>query len=337
MSNDRPRLGAILTRWEIILLYFLAAVIVLNGVLSPYFLNVTNILFSTFNFTEKAIMALPMMFIIICADIDISVASIVALSSVFMGMAAARGVATPVLVLIGLGAGLALGVLNGLLITRLEIPAIAVTIGGLTLYRGIAYAILGNRAYTLYPAPFAFFGQGYVFGKVFPFELLVFIVLAVLFWLVLHRTVYGRHLYAIGNNPVAARFSGINVQGIRFANFALMGLLSGLASVLFTSRIGSTRPDIASGWELQVITTVVLGGVSIFGGSGNIFGVLIGIFLLGFVRFGLGLINIPGQVSDIVTGFLLIVAILVPASLQRSRTRRLLRQEQSAGASPAER
>jgi rhamnose transport system permease protein len=330
MKKDRPGLGSILTRWEIILLYFLIAVVILNGILSPYFLNVTNILFSTFNFTEKAIMALPMMFIIICADIDISVASIVALSSVFMGMAAAREVATPVLVLIGLGVGLALGILNGLLITRLAIPSIAVTIGGLTLYRGIAYVILGNRAYTYYPPSFAYFGQGYVLAGVFPFELLIFIVLAALYGVVLHRTTYGRRLFAIGNNPVAARFSGINVNGIRLLNFAIMGLLSGLASVLFTSRIGSTRPDIASGWELQVITTVVLGGVSIFGGSGNIFGVLIGIFLLGFVRFGLGLINIPTQVSDIVTGFLLIVAIMVPAMLQRSRERQLLRQQQEA-------
>ncbi len=323
--------GAFFIRWETILFILLILVIMSNGILSPYFLNVTNILFSTFNFTEKAIIALPMMFLIICADIDISVASIAALVSVLMGLVSGAGASTPVIVLVGILAGGALGLFNGLIITGLGIPAIAVTIAGLSLYRGIAFAILGDRAYTGYPASFSYFGQGFIGRTPIPFELLLFLVLAVVFGVVLHFTTYGRKLYSIGNNPVAAAFSGVRVGRVRLINFTLSGLASGLASVLLTSRIGSTRPDIASGWEREVITTVVLGGVSIFGGQGNVIGVLIGIFLLGFVQFGLALINLPGQVSNIVTGFLLIIAIMVPGLLSRARERMLVRRQQGLG------
>lgn len=327
---SRERIGALAIRWETILLGFLVVVIIMDSSISPAFLNVPNLLFSTYDFTEKAMMALPMMFIIICADIDISVASVLALSSVFMGMAAAHHLPMPLLVVIGLGTGTVLGMINGLIVTKIGVHSIAVTIGGLTLYRGIAYVILGNRAYTSYPASFAYFGQGSIFGNIFPFELFVFIILAIIFGIVLHRTTYGRNLFAIGNNPVAARFSGINVNGVRFVNFALMGLFSGLAAIFFTSRIGSTRPNIANGWELQVITMVVLGGVDIFGGRGNILGVIVAIFLLGFVRYGLSLVNVPGQVSDIVTGFLLLVAIMIPGMLKRAEDRRRVREQEEA-------
>ena len=325
----RRSVGTTLIRWEPILLALLLVVIAINSTISPHFLNLGNILFSTTNFTEQAIMALSMMFIIIGGDIDISVASNLALCSVFMGMASHAGASTPVLVLIGLGAGGAIGLLNGLIIAGLGIPSIAVTLGGLSFYRGIAYVILGNGVYTNYPKSFSWFGQGYIDrAGLFPFELALFIVLSVVFGVLLHFTTYGRKLFALGNNPVSARFSGIGVNKIRLLNFVFSGITAGLASVLLTSRIGSTRPDIASGWELSVITTVVLGGVSIYGGEGNILGVITGVFLLGFARFGLALVNVASQVADIVTGFLLIVAVLLPGALGRSRNRQLVRLQQ---------
>ncbi len=321
------RLGALGGRWEAILLALLAVVVAGDSALSPHFLNLGNVLLSTFNFTEQAIMALPMIFVIVAGDIDISVASILSLSSVFMGMASAAGASTPVLVLVGIGVGGVLGLVNGLVISGLGIPSIAVTLGGLSLYRGLAYVILGNGVYTGYPRSFAVLGQGTVdAGGIFPLELAIFIVLAAVFGVVLHFTTFGRKLFAVGNNPVAARFSGIRVNRIRLVNFVLTGLASGLASVLLTSRIGSTRPDIASGWELSAITIVVLGGVSIYGGEGNILGVVIAVFLLGFARFGLSLRNVPGQVADIVTGFLLVVAVLLPGGLERRRARALARE-----------
>jgi rhamnose transport system permease protein len=314
--------------WEFILFVIFIVVIIVNSYLSPYFLDLFNILDTTFNFMEKAIVALPMIFVIICGDIDISVAGIIALSSLLMGMASAAGAATGTLVLVGLGTGLAAGFLNGLLITGFGIPAIAVTIGSMSLFRGISYAVLGDQAYTKYPESFAFFGQGYIGNTTIPFELVLFIALAVVFGLLLHRTTFGRKVYTIGNNATTARFSGVPVNRIRWIVFSLSGMMSGLAAILLTSRIGSTRPNIASGWELEIITTVVLGGVAISGGKGNILGVIIGIFLIGFLKFGMGLINVPGKVMNIVIGFLLIFAIMLPGYIHALRNRILMIHQQ---------
>ncbi len=318
----KERIVELLTSWEFLLVLIFIFVIVLNSILSPYFLDLQNILDNTFNFTEKAIIALSMMLVIICADIDISVASIIAIASVFMGYASeVHGAGTTILVVIGVVTGIIAGFINGIIITKLDIPAIGVTIGTMSLYRGIAYVILGDKAYTKYPKDFAFFGQGYIGSTGIPFEFVVFIVLTVVFGIILHRTTIGRKLYAIGNNSTGARFSGINVNRIRLWLFTLNGFLSGVASVFLTSRLGSTRPYIANGWELEIITTVVLGGVSIFGGKGNIFGVIVAIFLLGFLRFGMGLMNIPGTEMNIVIGFLLIVAIMLPNFMAGLRER----------------
>jgi len=319
-SVGTPRWVTVVTSWEMVLGMILVAIFILNTSISPYFLNANNMLDATTSFLETATIALPMMLVIICADIDISVASIISLSSVFMGMGAqVWHLSLFWLPVIGIAVGLIAGLLNGIIITRLNIPSIAVTIGTMSLFRGISYVILGDQAYTKYPAAFEFFGQGYIGSTHIPFELLLFIVLAVLFGFLLHRTPFGRKVFTVGNNPVAARFSGVRVQNIRLAAFALNGLMSGVAAVLLTSRIMSTRPNIADGWELQIITAVVMGGVSILGGKGNIFGVILAIFSLGFLRYGMSLVNIPGTVMNIVTGFLLIFAILLPGVLASAR------------------
>jgi len=309
----------IMWQWEAVLLFVFIMVVIINSNLSPYFLDYTNLMNTTFNFIEKAIIALPMIFVIICGDIDISVASIIALSSVFMGMASRAGVNTFGLVAIGLFTGSAAGFLNGFIITKFGIPAIAVTLGSMSLFRGIAYVILGDKAFTKYPTSFAFFGQGYLGNTMVPFELVLFFILAIIFGIILHKTTMGRKVFAIGNNSIAARFSGIPVNRIRLIIFTATGLCSGLASILLTSRIGSTRPNIAYGWELEIITTVVLGGVAITGGKGNIFGVVISIFIIGFLKFGMGLINVPGKVMNITIGLLLILAIMLPELLRRLR------------------
>jgi rhamnose transport system permease protein len=303
-------------RWEVLLLVLLAVVMLVNSRLSPWFLDYYNLLDSTFNFSEKAIMALSMTLIIVTRDIDLSVASIIALASVFMGLAAQAGAGVPLLVLIGLAAGLLAGFANGAIITRFQIPAIVVTIGTMSLFRGIAYVVLGDTAITSYPAGFSWFGQSYLVWSI-PFEFVLFLVLAAVFGFVLHFTTTGRRIYAIGNNPVAARFSGIPVDRYRLVLFTLNGLMAGLAAVLLTSRIGSTRPNIAAGWELEVITMVVLGGVSIMGGSGTISGVFIAVFVLGMMTFGLSLMNVPGIVMSVFVGVLLIASIAVPILIRR--------------------
>ena len=255
--------------------------------------------------------AFAMALLIVSGEIDLSVASIIALASTAMGAAVQIGADTPTLVVIGLSVGLFAGAFNGFLVTGLGLPSIVVTIGTMSLFRGIAYIVLGDQAYRGYPADFAFFGQGYVFW-VISFELALFALLAIIYGIVLHKTNFGRAVFAIGNNPTGALFSGIRVQRVKFTLFLLTGLMAGVASICLTSRLGSTRPSIAFGWELEVVTMVVLGGVNILGGSGSIPGVVIAAFVMGLVTFGLGLLNVPGIVMSIVIGLLLISVIAIP-------------------------
>lgn len=328
-TSLRERIVETVTKWEFILVILFAGVVVTFSNLSPYFLDYFNLMNTTFNFMEKAIMALPMIFVIMCGDIDISVASILALCSFAMGHAAAQGAGTAELILIGLAAGVACGIFNGLLITGLKIPAIAVTLGSQSLFRGISQAFLEDQAYTDYPESFAYFGQGYVGDSLVPFELALFLVLAAVMGFVLHKTTYGRKVYAIGNSSTAARFSGVPVSRIRFMNMVLNGLFCGIAAVLLTSRIGSTRPNIATGWDMEAITLVVLGGVSISGGKGNIFGVIVAVFLLGYLKFGMGLMNLSAKSMIITTGFLLIAAVLIPEMLNSLKASRKLKKQQA--------
>ena len=300
-----------LKSWETLLLAVAVAIFFANSLASPYFLNAWNLSDATFNFTEKAMIAFAMALLIIAGEIDLSVASIIALASTAMGAAVQAGVGTPGLVAIGLGVGLAAGAFNGFLVTGLGLPSIVVTIGTMSLFRGIAYIVLGDQVYKGYPASFAFFGQGYVWW-VISFELVLFALLAVIYGVLLHKTNFGRAVYAIGNNPTGALFSGIRVARVKFILFLLTGLMAGVAAICLTSRLGSTRPSIAMGWELEVVTMVVLGGVNILGGSGSIPGVVIAAFVMGLVTFGLGLLNVPGIVMSIVIGALLISVIALP-------------------------
>ncbi|MFD1942294.1 ABC transporter permease [Paradevosia shaoguanensis] len=317
---DSPLRSALFS-WEALLILVAIAIFIVNSFASPYFLNAWSLSDLTFNFTEKALIALAMALLIIAGEIDLSVAAIIALASTMMGLALQVGVDTPGLVAIGIATGLVCGAFNGFLVTGLKLPSIVVTIGTMSLFRGLSFIILGDQAFKGYPESFAFFGQGYVWWVV-SFELVLFLVCALLYYFLLHRTNFGRRVFAIGNNPVASRFSGVRVDRIRFTLFCLTGLMSGIASVLLTSRLGSTRPSIAQGWELEVITMVVLGGVNILGGSGSILGVVIAAFIMGLVTFGLGLLNVPGIVMSIFIGALLILVIALPivyGMLKRSR------------------
>ncbi|WP_282062110.1 ABC transporter permease [Roseobacter litoralis] len=297
--------------WETLLLAVAIAIFVVNSFASPYFLNAWNLSDATFNFTEKAMIAFAMALLIIAGEIDLSVASIIALASTAMGLATQYGAGTPELVVIGLSVGLLCGAFNGFFVTILGLPSIVVTIGTMSLFRGISFIILGDDAFRGYPASFSWFGQGYIYW-VFTVEMLLFVIIAVIYGVLLHKTNFGRAVYAIGNNPTAALFSGIRVQRVKFILFLLTGLMSGVAAICLTSRLGSTRPSIATGMELEVVTMVVLGGVNILGGSGSIPGVVIAAFVMGLVTFGLGLLNVPGIVMSIFIGLLLIGVIALP-------------------------
>ena len=301
----------ILVSWPALLLAVAVTVFVVNSFASPYFLTPWTISDATFNFTEKAIIAFAMALVIISGEIDLSVAGILALASTMMGLALQFGADTPVLVLVGLATGLACGMFNGLLVAGLRLPSIVVTIGTMSFFRGLSFIILGDHAFKGYPESFAFFGQGYVWWVV-SFEVVLFAVLAVAFYFLLHHTSFGRRVFSIGNNAVAAHFAGVRVRRIKFILFCLTGLMAGVASVLLTSRLASTRPSIAEGWELEVVTMVVLGGVNILGGSGSIQGVVLAAIIIGLVTFGLGLLNVPGIVVSIFIGALLISVIALP-------------------------
>ena len=300
-----------LKSWEALLALVAVAIFALNAWASPYFLDPWNLSDASFNFTEKAMIAFAMAMLIVAGEIDLSVGAIIALASTVIGLAMAAGASTPVLVALGLGTGVLCGAFNGLLVARFGLPSIVVTIGTMSLFRGISYIVLGDGALTGYPDSFAWFGQGYVFW-VITVEPVIFALAALVFGVLLHRTSFGRMVQAIGNNATAARFSGIRVERVRFILFLLTGLMSGIAAVCLTSRLGSTRPSIASGFELEVVTIVVLGGVSILGGSGSILGVVLAAVVMGLVTFGLGLLNVPGIVMSIVVGALLIAVIALP-------------------------
>lgn len=324
----------LLASWEFLLLIVAILIFMLNTKASPYFLDPWNLSDATFNFTEKAMIAFAMALVIISGEIDLSVASTIALVSTCMGFAVQMGIGTPGLVCVALAVGAACGAFNGLLVAVMGLPSIVVTIGTLSLFRGIAYIVLGDQAYSGYPESFAFFGQGYVWW-VITFEMVLFCVLAVLFYLLLHRTPFGRSVKAIGNNPTAALFSGVRVARVKFILFVLTGVLSAIAAICLTSRLGSTRPSIAAGWELEIVTMVVLGGVNILGGSGTIPGVVIAAIVMGMVTFGLGLLNVPGIVMSIFIGLLLIGVIALPIIIRRARQQLHKRGFQQSGSQVA--
>ncbi|NGP16439.1 ABC transporter permease [Devosia aurantiaca] len=318
---DTPLKSAVLS-WETLLVLVAIGIFIANSIASPYFLNAWSLSDMTFNFTEKALIALAMALVIITGEIDLSVASIIALASTLMGLVLNQfGAPTSVLVLVGILTGLACGAFNGWLVTGLKLPSIVVTIGTMSLFRGIAFIILGDQSYGGYPRDFAWFGQGYLWW-VISFELVLFLVAAVIFYVLLHHTNFGRRVFAIGNNATAAQFSGVRVDRIKFVLFCLTGLMSGITAVLLTARLGSTRPSIAQGFELDVITMVVLGGVSILGGAGSIIGVVLAALIIGLVTFGLGLLNVPGIVMTIFTGTLLIIVIALPILWNMWKARR---------------
>lgn len=312
------RVSDMLLRWESILLALLAAVFVGNALATPWFLDVYNLADATYNFSEKAIIALPMALLILTREIDLSVGAIVALAALAAGYAAAAAWPAASLPLVAVAVGAACGAFNGALVTRIGVPSIVITIGTMSLFRGVAQVSLGDRALTTFPPEHLALGQSYaVDWPPLPLSFLLFLGLAAAFAAVLHLTAVGRRLYAIGANPEAARFSGVPVARLRFWLFVASGAAAGLAAALLTARIGVVRPNIALGWELDVITMVILGGVAITGGAGTVPGVVLAVFVLGFATFGLSLLNVPGIVINVLLGLLLIAAIAAPIVIRR--------------------
>src|SRR5215211_2047628 len=299
-------------RWEWMLVGLIILDILINIRLSPHFLDARNLSRTSSDFMEIGLMMLPMVFIINTGNIYLSVASNMGMSASLMGLLHNQGVNIWVAALAGLLLGTLGGMLNGYLVARVKLPALVVTLGTYAFYRGIAYGFLGDQAARGYPKAFTYLGQGRVFDTLIPFSVALFIVSAIIFGLVLHRTTFGRYLFAIGNNENATLYSGVPVARIKFSIYTLAGFMSALAGLILAARFGSTRPDIGTGLELSVITAAVLGGVDINGGRGTMLGAVLSLLLIGLMRFGMGLLNIQGQVQGVAIGLLLILSILVP-------------------------
>lgn len=312
------RLGGLM-RWETAVTALLVVVFAGGAGFSPDFASDDNLSFALDDLSEIALIALPMTLVIIAAEIDLSVASVLGLTSALLGYLWNHNWPMEAIVPVLLVVGGLLGAVNGFLVTRLGLPSLAVTIGTLGLYRGLAFVVLGDQAVTEFPSNYLNFGQGSFAGTQIPNPTILFLVLAVIFGVALHHTTVGRSIFAVGANEEAARFAGLRVKRIKFWLFVAAGVVSAIAGFVYTFRFGSARGDNGTGLELSVVACVLLGGVSIFGGRGNLLGVIVAVFLLGTLRNALTLNNVSSDALTVVTGGLLLLSVLGPSATARVR------------------
>jgi rhamnose transport system permease protein len=307
-----------LKRHETLLAIILVIALIGLGAFNERFLTVDNLLNQGRLMTEIGLIALPMTFVIITGGIDLSVGAIVGLCAIMLGVSwKSFGFPLPLAILFALFVGALAGLVNGLVITRIKVPPLIMTIATLALYRGLAEGVSQAHSVRGYPEWFYALGQGDVLGV--PVQLVILAVLIVVAGVVLDRTTFGRTLYAIGANETAARFSALSVDRVKLWVYTLSGLASGLAAVVLVSRVTTTRMDMGMGYELDVIAAVVLGGTSIFGGSGTIWGTAIGLAMIQLLKNGLALTGVKGDATIVVIGVALILSVLIASSLQRHR------------------
>ncbi|GAA1930617.1 ABC transporter permease [Microbacterium aoyamense] len=304
---------ALLTR-EMAIIAILFLVIVVSLIAVPNFDSPLTVTYLLRDIAPILLIALPMTLIIITEEIDLSVASIVGLSSVMTGILTQAGLPFPVAAILAILVGTVAGAFNGFLVTVVGLPSLAVTIGTLALFRGIAVGLLGTTAITDFPEEWTDLAKANIPGTPVPVIMIPFVVLAIVFAILLHFTPFGRSLYAIGLNKEAAHFSGIDVGRTKFLLFVMSGAVSGFAGVYFTLLYSNARGDNAMGMELQVIAAVLLGGVSIFGGRGALHGVIAGVLLIGILGSALRLAGVTSDIINVITGVLLILSV-VSASL----------------------
>jgi rhamnose transport system permease protein len=324
------RVLKLVARWEVLLVLLIIGGGIWSWTLSSYFLQTSNILDVATPYVFMGMMALGLTFVVIAGEIDISVASTMTVVAVVIAEIWNSGVNIWAAALIGLLVAAALGLFNGLLVGVLNLPSLAITLGTLAAYRGLAYVILGGNARSGFPTSFTNIGGGYISNEV-PVALLVMVGFAIVLGVLLHATRFGRYVFTLGSNKEAARFSGVPVTRIRVTVFVLSGVMAGCAGIIYLGYFDSIQADAASGSELiNVVTAVVLGGVDIFGGSGTMVGVFLAFILVAVLRNGMGLANIAGPAQDIVVGCLLVGAILAgnilraaqAGTLSRARLRR---------------
>jgi rhamnose transport system permease protein len=307
-----------LLRHETMLAVILFPALIILGTLNGRFLTFDNLLNQGRLMTEVGLIALPMTFVIITGGIDLSVGSTVGLCAIMLGYSWRNfGFPLPLAIAFSLAIGGAAGFFNGFVVTRLKAPPLIMTIATLTLYRGLAEGVSQARSVRSYPEWFYFIGQEDLFGV--PAQLWLLLIATIAAGIVLDRTTFGRALYAIGANETAARFSGLAVDRIKLIVYTLSGAMAGLSAIVLVSRVTTTRSDMGNGYELDVIAAVVLGGTSIFGGLGTIWGTVVGLIMIQLLKDGLALTGVKGDATIVVIGAVLILSTLAASSLQRRR------------------
>lgn len=327
-TGHRLGLGLLASRPEYLTFLLLILAFVIGIILSPYFLNIPFLLSNTSTYIEIGIMGLGEAFVIITGNIDLSVEATLALVGCTAGvMFFDLRIPMQITLVVCLALGAGLGWLNGFFITRGRLPALAVTLATLALYRGVANILVGDDSRPKlawsrsieFPSWFVGIDRVHIPGTPIPMTLVILIVLAIVLGVVLAKTTFGRWVYAIGTNEQAARYSGIPTDRVKTLVFALSGFLAGVAGLIMVSRLGVARYDHASGWVLDTITAVVLGGVSIYGGSGTIVGAVLAFLLIVVLRTGMGVADFKAESQLTVIGGLLIVAILASNFIRRFR------------------
>jgi rhamnose transport system permease protein len=320
-----------LKSWEGLLLAILVVVVVNNAVQSPVYLSVENQVNLFQLFVERIIVALAMTFIIINGEIDLSVASVMGLASCLLAFLHEQGVPLPAAIVVTLTVGVIVGAFNGFWISVVGLPSLAVTLAGLIGYRGVARILIEDRSIGNFPEWFDRLGQQPLVGP-FPLASLIFLVLLVVAIVVLQYSAFGRYVYVIGNNREVARYSGVRVRRVKMMLFIASSTIATLAGLLLAARLGAVRGSTAEGFELDIITMVLLGGVSIFGGSGTLVGVGLSILLVLNLRNGMSLVNITSNTQTGVIGALLILSVLIPNWTQDARG--LLSRRRRTGHTP---
>lgn len=290
-----------------LLIGIIAIEFILFGVAAPYFLTVGNFFNILRQVSEIGMISIPLTFLLLSGHMDLSVGSIVGVCGVVTGMILRAGGSIPLALLAGIAAGTAVGFLNGLIVGKLNIQAVVVTIGTQVLFRGLCYILTSGRAVSGYPAAFFALGTGDVFG--IPISVIVLLIMYAVAWFVLERSWFGRYVLAIGNNQNTTRYSGVRVDWMKIALFTLCGALTAVASVFLISRLSSAEATLGSGYELDIITAALIGGIDINGGSGKLQGTFLGILIIGILRNGLNMMGLSVIYQSIILGVLLLVAV----------------------------
>lgn len=309
-----------LIRHETILAALVVIALVVLALQSDRFFTLDNLLNQGRLMTEVGLIAIVMTFVIVTGGIDLSVGSILGMTAILLGVLWKNlGLPLELAIVLALAIGTAAGYVNGLIITRFRVPPLIATLGTLALYRGIAEGVSQARSVRGYPDWFYVLGQGQVLGV--PTQLWLLAIVALIAGVVLGTTTWGRVTYATGSNEVAARFSGLRVEGAKLSIYAASGFAAALAAVIFVSRVSTTRSDMGTGIELDAITAVVLGGTSIFGGRGTIVGTLLGLILIQALKNGLSLAGIKTDGTTVLIGAVLILTILISNFFHRDGNR----------------